>query len=68
MGKGQVFKEHISDGRSVEFHNRSSVDAFNAILPIIIGSHNFTELSTSYDPEGNSGASGIYPVYVFVRV
>ena len=53
MGKGQMFKEHISDGRSVEFHNRSSVDAFNDVLPIIMGSHNFTELSTSYDLEGN---------------
>ena len=33
-----------------------SVDAFHAILPIIIGSHIFTELSTFYAPEGNSGA------------
>ena len=31
-------------------------------------SHIFTELCTFYAPEGNSGASGFYPVYVFVRV
>ena len=39
-------------------HRLESVDAFDAILPIIIGSHIFTELSTFYAPEGNSGASG----------
>ena len=54
-------------------HRLESVDAFDAILPIIIGSHTFTELSTFYmfyDQEGNSEASGFYPVtvYVFVRV
>ena len=38
-------------------HRLESVDAFDVILPIIIGSHIFTEFSTFYDPEGNSGAS-----------
>ena len=38
-------------------HQSESVDAFDAILPIIIGSHIFTELSTFYAPEGNLGAS-----------
>ena len=41
-------------------HRLESVDAFDAILPIIIGSHIFTELSTFYAPEGNSGASGFF--------
>ena len=58
---------------SVEFiinHRLESVDALDAILPIIISSHIFTELSTFYASEGNSGASdyGFYPFYVFVRV
>ena len=35
-------------------HRLESVDAFDAILPIIIGSHTFAELSTFYAPEGNS--------------
>ena len=43
-------------------HQLESVDAFDAILQIIIGSHIFTELSTFYAPEGNSGASGFYPL------
>ena len=30
---------------------------FDVILPIIIASHIFTELSTFYAPEGNSEAS-----------
>ena len=38
-------------------HRLESVDAFDAILPIIIGSHIFTKLSTFYAPEGNLGAS-----------
>ena len=37
-------------------HRLESVDAFDAILPIIIGSHIFTKLSTFYAPEGNSGS------------
>ena len=45
-----------------------SVDAFDVILLIIIGSHISTELRTFYTLEGNSGASGLYPVYVFVCV
>ena len=43
-------------------HRLESVDAFDAILPIIIGSHIFTELSTFYALEGNSGASGFFPL------
>ena len=39
-------------------HRLESVDAFDAILPIKIGLHIFTELSTFYALEGNSGASG----------
>ena len=31
-------------------HRLESVDAFDAILPILIGSHIFTELSTFYAP------------------
>ena len=46
-------------------HRLESVDAFDAIFPIIIGSHIFTELSTFYAPEGNLGASGFFS---FVRV
>ena len=46
-------------------HRLESVDAFDAILPIIIGSHIFTELSTFYAPEGNLGASVFFS---FVRV
>ena len=38
-------------------HRLESVNAFDAILPIIIGSHIFTEFSTFYAQEGNSGAS-----------
>ena len=38
-------------------HRLESVDAFDALLPIIIGSHIFTELSTFYALGGNSGAS-----------
>ena len=38
-------------------HRLESVDAFDAILPIIMGSHIFTELSTFDVPKGNSGAS-----------
>ena len=49
-------------------HRLESDDAFNAILPIAIGSRIFTELSTFYAPEGNSGAYGFYPIYIFVRV
>ena len=45
-----------------------SVDAFYTILPIIIGSHILTELSTFYAPEGNSGASVFYLLSVFIRV
>ena len=41
-------------------HRLESVDAFDAILPIIIGSHILTELSTFYTPEGNLGASGFF--------
>ena len=41
-------------------HQLEPVDAFDAILPIIIGSHIFTELSTFYALEGNSGASGFF--------
>ena len=41
-------------------HRLESVEAFDAILPIIIGSNIFTELSTFYAPEGNSGASSYY--------
>ena len=41
-------------------HRLESVEACNAILPIIIGSNIFTELSTFYAPEGNLGASGYY--------
>ena len=39
---------YISDGDRLNFiidHRLESVDAFDAILPIIIGSHIFTELS-----------------------
>ena len=43
-------------------HQLESVDAFDAILPIIIGSLIFTKLSTFYAPEGNSGASGFFPL------
>ena len=46
-------------------HRLKSVDAFEAILPIIIGLLIFTEISTFYAPEGNSGASGFFS---FVRV
>ena len=46
-------------------HRLEPVDSFDAILPIIIGSHIFTELSTFYALEGNSGASGFFS---FVRV
>ena len=38
--------------------------AFDAILPIIIGSHIFTELSTFYTLEGNSRASVFFPLSV----
>ena len=41
-------------------HRLESVDAFDAILPIIISSLIFTEKSTFYAPEGNSGASGFF--------
>ena len=43
-------------------HRLESVDAFDAILPIIIGSHIITELNTFYAPEGHSGASGFFPL------
>ena len=43
-------------------HRLESVDAFDAILPIIIGSCIFTELSTFYVPEVKSGASGFFPL------
>ena len=46
-------------------HRLESVDAFDVILSIIIGSHIFTELSTFYALEGNSGVSGFFS---FVRV
>ena len=63
----------IGDRLNITFdHWLESVHAIDAILPIIIDSHIFTELSTLlvllYAPEGNSGASGFYPVSVFVRV
>ena len=61
-------KPHLVMGDWLNFiidHRLESVDAFDAILPIIIGSHIFTELSTFYAPEGNSGASGFFS---FVRV
>ena len=45
-------------------HRLESVDAFDAILPIIIDSHIFTELSTFYDPEGNSGEPWFFPLSV----
>ena len=41
-------------------HRLELVEAFDAILPIIIGSHIFTELSAFNSSEGNSGASGYY--------
>ena len=41
-------------------HRLESVEAFGAILPIIIGSHICTELSAFNAQEGNSGASGYY--------
>ena len=46
-------------------HRLESVDAFDAILLIIIGSHIFTELSTFYALERNLVASGFFS---FVRV
>ena len=49
-------------------HRLESVDVFDTILPIIIGSHIFTELSTFYDPEGNSGASGFFSFVCVQRV
>ena len=41
-------------------HRLESVEALDAILPIIIGSNIFTEFSTFYAPKGNSGASRFY--------
>ena len=41
-------------------HRLESVDAFDAILPIIIGSHIFTKLSTFYAPEENLGACFLF--------
>ena len=41
-------------------HRFESVDAVDVILPIIIGSHIFTELSTFYALEGNWWASGVF--------
>ena len=38
-------------------HWLESVDTFDAILPIIIDFHIYTELSPSNAPKGNSGAS-----------
>ena len=52
-----------SDGDRFIFiidHWLELVNAFDAILPIIIGSHISTELSTLYALEGNSGASGFF--------
>ena len=46
-------------------HRLGLVDAFDAILLIIIDSHIFTELSTFDVPKGNSGASVFFS---FVRV
>ena len=46
-------------------HRLESVGAFDAILPIIIGSLIFTELNTFYALGGNSGASGFFS---FVQV
>ena len=48
-------------------HQLESVDAFDAILPIIISSHIFTELSTFYAPEGNSGESGFFFLCPYVK-
>ena len=45
-------------------HRLESVDAFHAILPIIIGTHIFTELSTFYALEGNPGLFGFHQVSV----
>ena len=45
-------------------HRLESVDAFDAILPIIIGSLIFTKLSTFYALEGNSGACVFFPLSV----
>ena len=49
-------------------HRLESLDAFDAILSIIIRSHIFTEKTTFYALEGNPGAHGFYPVSVFVHV
>ena len=49
-------------------HGLESLDAFDAILLIMIGSHIFTEKSTFYALEGNPGTYGFYWVSVFVHV
>ena len=49
-------------------HPLESLDAFDAILMIMIGSHIFTEKSTFYALEENPGAYGFYLVSVFVHV
>ena len=48
-------------------HRLESVDEFDAILPIIIGTNIFTELNTFYAPEGNSGASGVFFLRLYVK-
>ena len=56
----------ISDGGSVEFHNRSSVRIGWCIRCDFADYNRFThtdivtDLSTFYAPEGNSGASGVF--------
>ena len=51
----------MGDRLNFKIHNwLESVDAFDAILPIIISSLIFTEKSTFYAPKGNSGASGFF--------
>ena len=49
-------------------HRLESLNAFDAILSIIISSHIFTEKSTFSALEGNPGAYCFYPVSVFVHV
>ena len=49
-------------------HRLESLDAFDAILSIMLGSHIFTEKSTFYALEGNPGTYSFYRVSVFVHV
>ena len=63
-GGGYFFPFPLVMGDRMNFiidHRLESVDVFDAILPIIIGSHKFTKLITFYASEGNSGASGFFP-------